>query len=183
MHASAAHSQTVECAIADRALSYISEHLPPPWELGESGNPNRVQALLAMVAPQDLLRSHTGKYTEGFRGWMAVASDGGSVGVAPPHADTIKAFLAAKTTDATDLCPSLRATTFERDGNHSTTSTPGDRRTWVSILRPVVSPHGEAIVWADQISGPLAAGSYLVLLRLLPTGAWQAVGQFDIAVS
>jgi hypothetical protein len=112
-------------------------------------------------------------------------ANGESLRVTPPNPETVRAFLNAKTSDASITCPGFQEAARRLGSAHLRLHQARKRgHTWVAVLNPVVSPsHAEALVWIEQYSGRLAGGTVLVLLRKTSSDNWQVAGMLVTSVS
>ncbi|MBI1686863.1 hypothetical protein [Caulobacter hibisci] len=122
--------------------------------------------------------------------WFQVKADGLPEPVRPPARATVRTFGAARQASVTDCADVRRSITARGMRIVASEGSPRMRRdglydvTTHTLTVPVVSPDGsEALAYADSVSGPLAGGGYLVLLRRKPDGAWKIAGRMGLWIS
>lgn len=143
--------------------------------------------------PRDLLSSFRGPdgglFLDRSR-WFQVKADGLPAPIRAPARAAIRAFDAARPASVTD-CESVRLSIAARGARLTRSDAPSPMRrdgfydaTVHTLTLPVISPDGsEALAYVDSVSGPLAGGGYLVLLRRAPDGAWKVAGRMGLWIS
>jgi hypothetical protein len=175
------------CYAARAALVELFAGQSGKYDLGAMGNPGRVKLFLDQAGPCLSRAFSADPDAECGYGWYELNAGGRPIPAQPPAKETLDALMTAATLDAVVTCPGIRAATQAIVGWRKPSSKPAarDRREhyiYVGMTLPVVAA-GEAIVWIEQQSGPLAGGSELVLLRMDATGRWVLAGRLPMSVS
>lgn len=108
--------------------------------------------------------------------------------VPPPSLSAMQTFLKTTLRSATECAAARqsavdRGVLFKAPFEHPKTRGLFDF-TYATLTMPVVSPDGrEAIIYADTLSGPLAAGGRLILLRRNGNGDWEVAAEHGLWVS
>jgi hypothetical protein len=188
---SAQLSPTARCAVAADALAQGFSKTSLPYVLTSGITPIRVKAIVGQFGAQ-LNKRFTSKNYEkdGSGGWVLFSPGHSPTGSDPPRQQTIDAFVQSPAVDALSRCPNLTSLTLKMGwarpfafhrGKNSLGLYP---YTAVSISLPIIDEkNNEAIVWVDQVSGPVAGSTQLMFLRLRHDGKWQVTSWFPIGVS
>lgn len=178
-----------ECDAAQAALVELFPGKPGEYALDGMGNLGRVKLFLDLAGPC-LSRRYSGNPDDDCYGWYGLSANGEPVAASPPAKETLEALVSSPAVDAAVACPALRTATQSTMGWREPSSKPLKLKpnglyayTSVGLTLPVVVSGSEAVAWVEQQSGPLAGGSYLVLLRRDDEGRWRLAGRFPISIS
>ncbi len=180
---SGAQPSAEECAVAVAAFTHVlSSHTDPRrrLQLGESVSMGSIIVRQAEGEP--------GPPDREARRWVAFPLTDPPTFVAPPSPALVKRFGDRAPASAT-ACPAIRAMAARKRVRIGVTRDRLRRNrlyrsTAIDLSAGVLSDDGlEALVYSDAVSGPLAGGGQLLLLRRTRGGPWRVVSAAGLWVS